>query len=329
MRFSAFILSALFLAVLAAAAPLPTELIVNDEQKQCSSFLPGDECMDCTPPDGWRMLDEGASCPENYSYVTVRGNCTGFEVDRCCTEGHSGATGDCRNLVKNNITRECSFAADAGCASLPAGWESMPANASAKDWLCPLNYTWTALPANATNADNSNATAESLDASRTEMAEYSAVTSFGPVNIASVANDADFVVTSDKVISGWTWLTQSGQSATWNFYNLPADRKLYIYLTPLVTRPSGQGGGSGYSTDAKITYSTIDGSRSSSVTLKNTHQELQMPADTFGWGYQTTGYLMIPADRISPDGRVAVTLTKLRNAEDIAVSLDCCTIEYV
>ena len=65
------------------------------------------------------------------------------------------------------------------------------------------------------------------------------------------------------------------------------------------------------------------------VSLKNTHPEFQMPADTMGWGYQVIGYLMIPADKIPFDGKVKVTLTKSANAEHIAVNKECCTIEYV
>ena len=66
-----------------------------------------------------------------------------------------------------------------------------------------------------------------------------------------------------------------------------------------------------------------------SSTLKNTHPEFQMPADTSGWGYQTFGYLMIPADKIPLDGQLTVTLTKFPNAEDVAVNKECCTIEYI
>lgn len=263
--------------------------------------------MDCTQPEGWKILGPYASCPENYELVTVRGNCSGFENEHCCTQGHSGASGDCRNLVMNNLTKQCAFIKDGSSSKLPIGWKKLSASDPSVNWVCPPGYTWTALGA--------------IDGA-TEVAK------FGPINVASV-NDADFQLISGNNISGWMWLTQPKQSATWTFYNLPTDRKLYIYLTPLVTRPSGRGGGSGYSTDLKITYSTRTGSVNATVSLKNTHPEFQMPADTMGWGYQTIGHLMIPADKIPFDGNIKVILTKFPNAEHIAVNKACCTIEYV
>jgi hypothetical protein len=299
--FAMFILA---LAGLAHAAPMPQQMMVNHDSMQCAMLLPGDECMDCTPPQGW-ILDSSASCPENYTMVMARGNCQGFENEHCCTEKHSGASGDCRNLVKSDLIRKCAFVKDATSSTLPAGWTKMPDNASPSSWLCPLDYAWTELTIDIVAAQ------------------------YGPVNVASVVNDADFFVSSGNYVSGWTWLTKPGQSVTWTFYNLPADRRLYIYLTPLVTRPHGQSGGSGYSTDVKITYSTKADSINATVSLKNTHSELKMPADTKGWGYQTIGYLMIPADRIPLDGQITVTLTKYPNAEHVAVNKECCTIEYV
>lgn len=306
MKKTGFAVFIFILAGLALAAPMPLQTIVNHDSMQCARFLPGDECMDCTPPEGWDILDSHASCPENYTLVTVRGNCKGFEIEHCCTEKHSGASGDCRNMVKNDLTKECAFVTDAQNSTEPSGWVKMPENASSSSWVCPLDYTWTTL-----------------------TAITSATVQYGPVNVVSVVNDGDFQVSSGKLVSGWTWLTQPGQSATWTFHNLPTDRKLYIYFAPLVTRPSGQGGGSGYSADVKITYETKIGSTNATVALKNTHPEFQMPADTMGWGYQTFGYLMIPADKIPLDGRIKVTLAKFPNAEHVAVNKECCTIEYI
>jgi len=307
MKHLGILLSILMLAGTALAAPLPTQIIVNNDTMQCARFLPGDECMDCTPPDGWEILEQYSSCPSNYALVEVGGNCKGFEVEHCCTERHSGASGDCRNMIKNDITKECAFLADAMNSTMPDGWQKVPENASISGWLCPLDYTWTTLRSN----------------------DSSTVTQYGSVNVVSVMDDKDFHVSSGNYVSGWTWLTQPGQSATWTFHNLPTNRKLYIYLSPLVTHPSGNSGGSGYSTDARITYGTISGSINATVALKNTHPEFQMPADTMGWGYQTFGYLMIPADKIPLDGTIMVTLTKLHNAEHIAVNKQCCSIEYI
>jgi hypothetical protein len=296
----------LLLVGFAFAAPMPLQMIVNNDSMQCARFLPGDECMDCTPPEGWEILGAYTSCPENYKLVTVNGNCKGFEVEHCCTEKHTGASGDCRNLIKNDITKECTFV-KATTDTVPEGWQKMPENATSSSWVCPLGYKWTTL-----TATNSAAAAQ-----------------YGPVNVVSVNDDVDFQVSPGNYASGWTWLTQSGESAAWTFYNLPTNRKLYIYLAPLVTRPSGNGGGSGYSTDVKLTYETRTGSINATVALKNTHPEFQMPADTLGWGYQTFGYLMIPADKIPLEGKIMVTLTKYPNAEHVAVNEECCTIEYI
>lgn len=295
------------LSGLAFAAPMQLQMIVNNDSMQCARFLPGDECMDCTPPEGWEILGPYTSCPENYKLVTVNGNCKGFEVEHCCTDKHTGASGDCRNLIKNDITKECTFMTNAITDTVPDGWQKMPENTSSSNWVCPLGYKWT---------------------TSTETIPDTVV-QYGPVNVVSVNNDADFQVSHGNYASGWTWLTQPGQTAAWTFYNLPTDRKLYIYLTPLVTRPSGNGGGSGYSTNMKITYETRTGSTSATIALKNTHPEFQMPADTFGWGYQTFDYLMIPADKIPFDGRVKVTLVKLPNSEHVAVNKGCCIIEYI
>jgi hypothetical protein len=294
------------LAGLALAAPMQLQMIVNNDSMQCARFLPGDECMDCTPPEGWEILGPYTSCPENYKLVAVNGNCKGLEREHCCTEKHTGASGDCRNLIKNDITKECSFMTNSTNGTVSAGWLKMPENVTSSNWVCPLDYRWTTLT-----------TTNSADAAQ-----------YGPVYVASVVKDADFQVSPGNYVSGWRWLTQPGQSAAWTFYNLPSDRKLYIYLTPLVTRPSGNGGGSGYSTDVKITYEIRTGRTNAAVTLKNTHPEFLMPADTLGWGYQTFGYLMIPADKIPIDGQITVTLTKFPNAEHVAVNKECCTIEY-
>jgi hypothetical protein len=63
--------------------------------------------------------------------------------------------------------------------------------------------------------------------------------------------------------------------------------------------------------------------------LKNTHPEFKMPADTMGWGYQAFGYLMNPADKVPQEGKNRVTLAKYPNAEHVAVNKECCSIEYI
>lgn len=142
------ILSVFVLVGIGMTAPLPLQLMVNNETMQCARFLPGDECMDCTPPDGWKMMGPHSSCPKNYALVEVSGNCKGFEVEHCCTERHSGARGNCRNMIRNDINRKCAFFAHAENSTVPDGWQKMPENVSVSSWLCPLGYTWTILDEN-------------------------------------------------------------------------------------------------------------------------------------------------------------------------------------
>lgn len=131
------------LSVLAPAAPMPPETLVNDTTKECALFFSGDECTSCTPPAGWRELGYDASCPDNYTVVEVSGTCYGMENGFCCTEGHSGAPGDCSNLVINNSAMQCAFVDDVLNCTLPAGWQKKPENVSAYQWACPFTYNWT------------------------------------------------------------------------------------------------------------------------------------------------------------------------------------------
>jgi hypothetical protein len=142
-------LAIMMLAGFASGAPLPLQMIVNNDSMQCSSFLPGDECSECTPPEGWEILGPywSVPCPENYTMVIARSRCRGIEVEHCCTEKHSGASGDCRNLIKNDLTGECAFVTNATTATLPDGWQEMPENATSLTWVCPLGYTWATLTA--------------------------------------------------------------------------------------------------------------------------------------------------------------------------------------
>ncbi|NMC09452.1 MAG: hypothetical protein GYA39_00515 [Methanothrix sp.] len=139
------VVSILMQTGLALSAPMPLLMIVNNDSMECARFLPGDECMDCTPPAGWDILGPYDSCPENYKIVNVNGTCKGFENERCCTEKHTGASGDCRNLVINDETKRCAFVKNASNCSLPSGWLAMPKNASQSMWVCPIDYGWTAL----------------------------------------------------------------------------------------------------------------------------------------------------------------------------------------
>lgn len=133
----------LSLSDLASAAPMPPETIVNDTTRECAIFFSGDECTSCTPPPGWRELGYGESCPDDYTSVDISGTCYPMEYGFCCTEGHSGAPGDCSNLVINDSSMLCAFVGNASNCTLSAGWEKKPENVSSYEWVCPFTYDWT------------------------------------------------------------------------------------------------------------------------------------------------------------------------------------------
>ncbi len=123
-------------------APLPPVTAVNHQTKECSHFFAGDECMDCSPPEGWIVVGPGqkGTCPGGYRETKVRAVCTPFEAPFCCTKGHSGAPGNCTNVVVNNGEKKCAFVRDIGkCSSLPRGWVKPPVD----DPVCPsFTYKW-------------------------------------------------------------------------------------------------------------------------------------------------------------------------------------------
>ena len=128
----------------AFAAPAPPEIIVNNATMQCSHFMAGDECTSCGIPQGWTSLGYGVTqCPPGYARVAANVTCGGFMVERCCSEGHSGADGNCSDMVVNDLTRQCAFVENAPSAQqcvLPPEWQKKPAGGQ---WLCPAGYSWT------------------------------------------------------------------------------------------------------------------------------------------------------------------------------------------
>jgi len=121
----------------ALAAPAPPELVVNHESKQCAEFVAGDECVSCSPPAGWEVLGNQweTECPAGYTQVEIVPICTPHKVTFCCTEGHSGAPGDCEDVVINEATEQCAFVEDINaCPALPEGWEKHGADCPYYDW---------------------------------------------------------------------------------------------------------------------------------------------------------------------------------------------------
>jgi hypothetical protein len=123
------------------AEPAPDKLVVNHETKECALIFGGDECMDCQPPEGWEVLGwsyEGV-CPVGYTFTQVEEICTPFKDEFCCTDGHSGAHGDCNDLVVNEIVQQCAFLTDINACNLPTGWM---AKSTEDDWACPQDFDW-------------------------------------------------------------------------------------------------------------------------------------------------------------------------------------------
>ncbi len=127
------------------AAPLPPRLAVNHETRQCGEFFAGDECMDCFPPAGWEVLGvtSAVSCPEGYTDIgRIDHQCQPLKASFCCSEGHSGAAGDCEDLVINRRAKQCAFVNDIETCRLPTGWTRRPQDVEARNWVCPASYQW-------------------------------------------------------------------------------------------------------------------------------------------------------------------------------------------
>lgn len=127
------------------AAPQPPKLVVNHESKQCAEIFGGDECMDCFPPEGWKVLDYSyeVECPADYKWVeNVDYTCQSFKDQFCCTQGHSGAAGDCEDLIINRSRRQCAFVESIVDCNLPRGWEKRPDDLELYNWTCPGDHDW-------------------------------------------------------------------------------------------------------------------------------------------------------------------------------------------
>jgi hypothetical protein len=120
-----------------AAAPVPPELAVNHESKQCAEFWGGDECVVCSLPEGWESLGGlwEAECPTDYATVEIKSTCWAAKITFCCSEGHSGAPGDCEDVVINKRAEQCAFVEDIGeCPALPDGWGKHGEDCPYYDW---------------------------------------------------------------------------------------------------------------------------------------------------------------------------------------------------
>ncbi len=142
----AFLVLLIPLAPATLAAPLPPLRVVNHPAQECSEIpFGGDECMDCFPPEGWEVLGVASDVPCPAGYAVVEGvdyDCQPFKNQFCCSEGHSGASGDCQDLVVNDRAKQCAFVDDIADCELPRRWSKRPDTVVLRDWVCPANYEW-------------------------------------------------------------------------------------------------------------------------------------------------------------------------------------------
>jgi hypothetical protein len=225
-------------------------------------------------------------------------------------EGHSGAPGDCRNLVRNDSAKECAFVKDASNSSLPFGWLKMPSDLTSKDWVCPYDYKWTSV-----NLTSSNAII---------VATHDLINYFGSVVVVS----ADTFTSDGDLINGWYWLRDAGYNdkGVWTFSGLPTATKgnrIVIFFKPLVT--NSVSGGPGSDSSVVVKYSTTSGEEIKPVALTNPHSEIKDSRDSHGYGYETYGSLSVPLPR---DGKLKVQLLRMSGKpEQVAVNKECCFLE--
>jgi hypothetical protein len=121
-----------------------------------------------------------------------------------------------------------------------------------------------------------------------------------------------FGASGSSPIAGWRWLRDEAYTdqATWECTGLPAGAPLPITLTALVT--NGADGGSGYSAPVRVTASRPAGGPdwTAQVYLQNPESS-QDPANSQGRGYPTTGYFVLPAEFVGPDGALRLQIKRL------------------
>ena len=115
---------------------------INEQTKECSEFFMGDECVGCTFPEGWEMIED-FQCPTGYKEIQKNSVCTPIKNSFCCTVQHSGMSGDCEDVLVNDVEQKCAFVEDINaCGILPENWNQAEEN---EFWgrVCPSwEYEW-------------------------------------------------------------------------------------------------------------------------------------------------------------------------------------------
>ena len=98
--------------------------------------------MRCEIPAGWATLGHmNTTCPPGYNETILNLTCTGFKNERCCSQGHSGANGDCDDLLINDVTGQCALIDDAGNCTPSTIWKKTNETIN-KTAECPSDYSW-------------------------------------------------------------------------------------------------------------------------------------------------------------------------------------------
>lgn len=128
------LLFGILLLSMAFAAPAPPQIMINNATRECADFVAGDECVRCEPPPGWAALGYGITeCPKGYARTDAASVCSPLRAQFCCSEGHSGAPGNCSDMVVDDATKRCAF--DDGICYVPDNWKR-------GKMLCPSGYGW-------------------------------------------------------------------------------------------------------------------------------------------------------------------------------------------
>ncbi len=135
------LIAQLTLTTPASGLQTPPDLFVNHQTKECALLYWGSVCTTCVPPEGWVEYSKGpyGSCPTGYTQVEIKPVCYSSKSSFCCTEGHSGTPGLCKDMVINRSTKQCAFVHDIdACESLPTDWQRPKAGV-----LCPFkDHVW-------------------------------------------------------------------------------------------------------------------------------------------------------------------------------------------
>ena len=86
---------------------------------------------------------EDFQCPTGYKKIQKNSVCTPRKDSFCCTVQHSGASGDCEDVVVNDVEQKCAFVEDINaCGILPENWNQAE---EIEFWgkVCPSwEYEW-------------------------------------------------------------------------------------------------------------------------------------------------------------------------------------------